>query len=208
MFIKSHRQRTDRAPAALPMALPGVFCVCTCVLRNNLFFLLVDIEHILCQALHPREMQASWVQATKRTCIRTIIIPFFSSGTSLGAHTFVRNVGWCNPTVGVTLTEVWARFVQCIARGKPFQLFLALGTLKANPRVSATSPGIGFLHPLSPCTHVRFGCKPGFSARRGYTYIPYFCTEHHATILPSCRPTAVQPLTAGACRSTRVWLLL
>ena len=64
--------------------------------------------------------------------------------------------------------------------------FLALGTLKANPRVSATSPGIGFLHPLSPRTYVRFGCKPGFSARRGCStrFFAYFCTEHHATILP------------------------
>ena len=63
---------------------------------------------------------------------------------------------------------------------------------------SAISPGIGFLHPLSPCTHVRFGCKPGFSARRG----SYFCTEHHATILPpssSPAPQQQQPATLCAC---------
>ena len=50
-----------------------------------------------------------------------------------------------------------------------FQTFLALGTLEAISRVSATSPGIGFLHPLSPCMPVRFGCQPRFSARSGYT---------------------------------------
>ena len=43
-----------------------------------------------------------------------------------------------------------------------FQTFLPLSTLEANPRVSTTDPGIGFRHTLSPCTHVRFGCKPGF----------------------------------------------
>ena len=66
-----------------------------------------------------------------------------------------------------------------------FETFLALGTLQANPRISATSPGFGFLHPLSPCTHVRFGCKPGFSARRGYTHISLFFADHDATILPT-----------------------
>ena len=38
-----------------------------------------------------------------------------------------------------------------------------LGMEKATPRVSATSPGMVLPHPLSPCTHVRFGCKTGFS---------------------------------------------
>ena len=64
--------------------------------------------------------------------------------------------------------------------------FLAMGTLKANPRVSPTSPRIGFLHPLSPRTLVRFGCKPGFPARRWYSthLFALFCTENHGTILP------------------------
>ena len=50
---------------------------------------------------------------------------FFSSGTSLRARTFVRNVGWGghNLTVGLTLPEVWAQSVQCVARGKPLKLF-------------------------------------------------------------------------------------
>ena len=50
---------------------------------------------------------------------------FFPSGTSLRARTFVLNVGWGghNSTVGLTLPEVWARSVQCVARGKPFKLF-------------------------------------------------------------------------------------
>ena len=46
---------------------------------------------------------------------------FFPSDTSLRARTFIRNVtGYGhNTTVGVTLPEVWARAVQCVARGKP-----------------------------------------------------------------------------------------
>ena len=50
---------------------------------------------------------------------------FFPSGTSLRARTFVPNVGWGghNSTVGLTLPEVRARSVQCVARGKPFRFF-------------------------------------------------------------------------------------
>ena len=143
------------------------------------------------------------------------------SGTPLRARTFIRNVRWGghNSTVRVTLPEVWARSVQCVARGKPFfYTFLDYGILEENPRVSATSPGmvfpyppvdwvsaslcglslrippgIGFPHPLSSCTtHVKFGCKPGFSARRGYTYI-YFPILAQNTTLRSCRPAAVKP---------------
>ena len=84
--------------------------------------------------------------------------------------------------------------------------FGLLGTLEANTRASATSPGIGFLHPLFPRTHVRFGCKPGFSARRGSTFISLYL--HRA---PRYDPAAQQqssPLAAAACNSVRVWLLL
>ena len=73
--------------------------------------------------------------------------------------------------VGVTLPELWARSVQCVARGKSFRLFLALGMDKTNPGVSATSSGMVAPHPLSPCTHVRFGCKSSFSPCRWYTYV-------------------------------------
>ena len=54
-----------------------------------------------------------------------IVIFFFPSGTSLRARTFVPNVGWGghNSTVGVTLPEVWARSVQCVARGKLLNFF-------------------------------------------------------------------------------------
>ena len=55
---------------------------------------------------------------------------FFPSGTSLRARTFVPNVGWCghNSTVGLTLLEVWARSVLCVAHGKPSLLnFFGLG---------------------------------------------------------------------------------
>ena len=86
------------------------------------------------------------------------------------------------------------------------RFFLALGTLEANPRVSATSPRIGFLHPLSPCKHLRFGCKPGFSARRGYTYISLFL--HRAPRYDLAAQQHSSSLAAAACTSMRVWLLL
>ena len=130
---------------------------------------------------------------TARKCICIFVCVFFPSGTSLRVRTFVPNVGWGghNSTVGLTLLEVWARSVQCVARGKPFKTFLALGTLKAYPRVSATSPGIEFLHPLSPRTHVKLGCKPGFSALvEGTRFFPYFCTEPRLTILPPSSSSA------------------
>ena len=45
----------------------------------------------------------------------------------ISARTFIRNVidglGGHNSTVGVTLPEVWARSVQCVARGKPVEIF-------------------------------------------------------------------------------------
>ena len=54
------------------------------------------------------------------------------------------------------------RSVQCVARGKPFKAFLALGTDKANPRVSATSSivranknGIPFIMVLYPLRGTR-----------------------------------------------------
>ena len=85
-----------------------------------------------------------------------------------------------------------------------FQTFLALDTLEANPRVSATSPGIGLLHPLSPCTHVRFGCKPGFSARRGYPHISLFL--HRAQRYDPAYQQQSSPLAAAPCNSMRVRL--
>ena len=89
---------------------------------------------------------------------------------------------------------------------RAWQALLALGALKVNPRVPAISPGIGFLHPLSPCTHVRFGCKPGISARRWYTYVSLLLH-----IAPRYDPAAQQqssPLAVAACNSMRLWLLL
>ena len=51
---------------------------------------------------------------------------FFPSGTSLRARTFVRNVGLGghDSTIGFTLPEVWARSVQCVARGKPLNILV------------------------------------------------------------------------------------
>ena len=123
-------------------------------------------------------------------CVRTIAL-FSFSDTRLRARTFVRNVGGGghNSTVGVTLPEVWARSVQCVARGKPFKVFWPWAWIrqtpwfpqhpifKENPLVSATSPtGLGFLHPLFPVFLLRemfggFGVSaspiPGFYRARG-----------------------------------------
>ena len=144
------------------------------------------------------------------------MIVLFLSGTPLRARTFIRNVRWGghNSTVGVTLLEVWARSVQCVARGKPFKLFWPWAYLRhipvfpQHPRgwCFRIPPGIGLSHPLSPCTHVRFRCKPGLSAWRGYTYIPLFL--HRASRYDPAAQQQSSPLAAAACNSMRVWLLL
>ena len=82
-----------------------------------------------------------------------------------------------------------------------FYLFGPLAHLR-HPRVSATSPGIGFLYPLSSCTHVRFGCKPGFSAsRRVHVHFPIFA---QSSTLRSCRPAAVKPPSSSVQLYARV----
>ena len=75
--------------------------------------------------------------------------------------------------------------------------FLTLGTHNANPRVSAISPGAGFWHRLSPCTHEIVGCKPRLSARRGYTQA-HFLIFAQSTALRSCRPSSVQPPSSSS----------
>ena len=137
--------------------------------------------------------------------------PSFSD-TSLRSRTFIRNAtgGGHNSTLVITLPEVWERSVQCVARGKPFKLFLALGMNMANPRASATSPEMVFPHPpedwvyappvdwitqlprdwlsaYPPCTYIRFGCKQTafLCYERVHVHLfPYFCKMHKATILP------------------------
>ena len=73
---------------------------------------------------------------------------------------------------------------------------------KANPRVSATPPGIRFTHRLSPCTRVTIGCKTGFYAR-GYTYIFLFLRrapryDPAAQQQSSPRAAAVQPPSSSS----------
>ena len=124
---------------------------------------------------------------------------FFFGHTSSCSHLRAK------PRIGWAQSDRWGHVagglgaIRAVCRAwQAFETFSALGTDKANPRVSATSPGmvfphppgdcvstslrrlglrippeIGFPHPLSPCTHVRFGCKPTFSAK-GYTYISLF----------------------------------
>ena len=131
-------------------------------------------------------------------CICIIVI-FFSSFGYISSCSHLcpkRRMGWAQfDRRGHDAGGLGAIRAVCRA-WQAFQTFLALGTLEANPRVPATSPGIGFLHSLSPCTHVGLGCKPGFSAYRGYRYISL------ATILPpssSPGPQQQQPATLRAC---------
>ena len=73
----------------------------------------------------------------------------FSSGTSLRARTFVPNVGWGghNPTIGVMLPQVWARSVQCVTRGKPFELFWPWAHLRQPSGFPQHPRGLGFCIP-------------------------------------------------------------
>ena len=152
---------------------------------------------------------------------------FFPSGTSLCARTFIRNVRWGghNSTVGVTLPEVWARSVQCVARGKPFRLFGPWAYLRQIPGFPQhprgwcfrIPRGLGFPHPSGnwvsaspfPVYARKIWMQTVFFARRGYTYIYISLFLHRA---PRYDPAAQQqssPLAAvAACNSMRVWLLL
>ena len=116
-----------------------------------------------------------------------------------------RRVGWAQFDRRAHVAKGLAAIRAVCRAWQAFQTFLALGTLEGNPRVSATPPAIGFLHTLYPCTHVRFGCKPSFSARRGYTHISLFL--HRAPRYD----TAYQHLSShqsAACNSMCARLLL
>ena len=134
-----------------------------------------------------------------------MIVIFFFWHASSCSHLYPkRQMGWAQlDPCGHVAGGLGAIRAVCRA-WQAFKTFLALATDKAN-QVSATSPGIGFPHPLSPCTHVTIGCKPGFSAR-GHPYISLFF--HRA---PRYDPAAQQessPPAAAACHFMRVWLLL
>ena len=105
----------------------------------------------------------SWA-SKKGICIRIIVILCF-----LRAHLFV--LASLSETLGGGghNSTRWGHVagglgaIHAVCRGwQAFDTYSALGMDKANPRVSATSPGTVFPHPLFPCTHVRFECKPGF----------------------------------------------
>ena len=64
------------------------------------------------------------------TCERHFFFGHISSCSHL-----IRNVrgGGHNSTVGVTLSEVWARSVRCVARGKPFYFFWPWARIRQTP---------------------------------------------------------------------------
>ena len=72
-----------------------------------------------------------------------------SSGISLRARTLVRNVAWGghNSTVEVTMPDVWAQSVQCVARGKTFKLFWPWAHLRQIPGFPQHPRGLGFCIP-------------------------------------------------------------
>ena len=102
---------------------------------------------------------------------------FFPSGASLRVCTFVPNVGWGghNLTVGLTLLEVWARSVQCVARGKPFKLFWPWAHLRQipgfpqHPRGDWVSASLISAYARKIWMQTRLFCY-----RRGYTFLSLF----------------------------------
>ena len=134
---------------------------------------------------------------------------FFPSGASLRVRTFVPNVGWGghNSTVGLTLLEVWAQSVQCVARGKPFKLFWPWAHLRQIPGFLQHPRGDWVSASLIPAYERKIWMQTRlFCSRRGYTFLSLFF--HRA---PRYDPAAQQqprPLAAAACNCVRVWLLL
>ena len=128
-------------------------------------------------------------------------LPLFSD-VPLRARTFIRDVkgGAHNSGLGLTLLEVWARSVQCAARGKPSKLFLPWAYLRQIP---------GFAHPLSPCTFVRFGqadfprvISGVFFAKIAHDGPQITCGERDAI----CNPAARQQQLATSCMCS--WCVL
>ena len=145
-------------------------------------------------------MRVSWVRISPTSFIfllRTHLFVLAPLSETVGGVGTIRPLG--------SRCRRFGRDPRSVSRVASLLNIFGLG-YKANPRVSATSPGMVFLHPLSPCTHVRFGFKPGFSARRWYTYISLLL--HRATRYDPAAQQPSRPLAAAACNSIRVWLLL
>ena len=148
--------------------------------------------------------------STCRICICIIVFFFFS----LRAHLFVfaplsqtsGGVGTIRPSG----SRCWrfGRDPCSVSRVASLLNFFGLGhTQGKSPGFRNMPAGIGFLHPLSPRTHVNFFMQTRlFCFRRGYTFLSPFL--HRA---PRYDPAAQQqssPLAAAACNCMRVWLLL
>ena len=85
-----------------------------------------------------------------------------------------RRVGWARVDRRAHVTGGLGAIRAVCRAWQAFETFLALGTFKINPRLCTTSLGFGFPNLLTPCTHLRFGCEPEFSTRRGYAHIAFF----------------------------------
>ena len=123
-----------------------------------------------------------------------IIVCFFPSGASLRVRTFCpkRRVGWHNSTVGLTLLEVWARSVLCVARGKSFKLFWPWVHLRQIPGFPQHPRGDWVSASLIPAyaRQISMQTRLFCSCQRVHVSFPLFS---QSTTLRCCRPAAVQP---------------
>ena len=125
---------------------------------------------------------------------------FFPSGASLRVRTFVPNVGrgGHNSTLGLTLLEVWARSVQCVAGDKPFELFRPWTHLRQIPGFPQHPRGDWVSASLIPAYARKIWMQTRlFCSRRGYTFLSLFLFAQ-STTLRSCRPAAVQPPSSSS----------
>ena len=140
-------------------------------------------------------------------CICRIVI-FFSFGriSSCSHLCPKRRVGWAQFDRRAHVA-VWARSVQCVARGKPFKLFWPWAHLRQIPGFPQHPPGDWVSASLIPAYARKIWMQTRlFCSRRGYTFISLFLYR-----APRYDPAAQQrssPLAAVACNCMRVWLLL
>ena len=135
---------------------------------------------------------------------------FFScSRAFFRVRTFVPNVGWGghNSTVGLTLLDSWARSVQCVARGKPFELFRPWAHLRQIPGFPQHPRGDRVSASLIPAYARKIWMQTRlFCSRRGYTFLSLFL--HRALRYDPAAQQQSSPLAAAACNCMRLWLLL
>ena len=139
-------------------------------------------------------------------CIIVCVFFFFGHISSCSHLCPKRRMGWAQfdrPAhvaggLGAirAICRAWQAFYTCFA----------LGTLEANPRVSATSPGFGFLHPLSIPVYARKDANRVFllveGTRRRISLFLHRSPRFDPAAQQQCSPLA------AACNSLGMWRLL